>query len=126
MSLRKVSILLVLGFALFFSFAAVAQIQTEESGDIERFIQGPLNDFLTYLYTISRWAGEKIRMGANAILPEKAQLPPSLTDPLGILVLLTAFLAVAEVAKKITWFLVVVGWILILVRIGILVASSYL
>jgi len=32
----------------------------------------------------------------------------------------------AEVAKKITWFLVLIGWVLILIRVGVIIAESYI
>jgi hypothetical protein len=88
--------------------------------------EGALREFfdqaLTFLYTIAHWAGELISQLVELIVGYA--LPTDLIDPLGFLILLTLFLAVAEVAKRIAWLVVVVGWALIVVRIVIEVLSS--
>ena len=70
---------------------------------------------LTFLYTLAHWAGQLIAKLIEYIIG--SQMPVDLIDPLGFLVLLTLFLIVVEVAKKIAWLVVIVGWVLILVRI---------
>jgi len=77
---------------------------------------------LTFLYSIAHWAGELISRLVEAVVGYK--LPADLIDPLGFLILLTLFLVVAEVAKRIAWLVVVVGWALIVVRIVIEVLGS--
>jgi hypothetical protein len=47
-------------------------------------------------------------------------IPPTIVDAIGLLVILTIFLAIAEVAKKAIWIIVAVGWVLIVLRIAIL------
>src|SRR5659263_644910 len=44
-------------------------------------------------------------------------LPKSLVDAIGMLVILTIFLAIAEVAKKAIWIVVALGWVFIVIRI---------
>jgi len=111
---------------VFVSPGCWAQSQGEGEEGFERLIDSePLNKALTYIYTISRWVGERIRQGVNQILPPEARLSGSLSGPIGVMVILTLFLIVAELAKKITWGLVVVGWLLILVRVGLIIGGAY-
>jgi hypothetical protein len=79
--------------------------------------EGWLDQFLAFVYTIAHWAGELIVGLVENIIP--LQTPANLVDPIGYLALLTVFLIVAEVAKKVTWGVVVVGWILIGVRVAL-------
>jgi hypothetical protein len=77
-----------------------------------------LTNVLAFIYTIGHWIGEKIvglvQSVAGIIIPQ------SIVDAIGMLVILTIFLAIAEVAKKAIWIVVAVGWVLIIVRIVIL------
>lgn len=77
-----------------------------------------LTNVLAFIYTIGHWIGEKIvgliQYVAGIIIP------PAIVDAIGMLVILTIFLAIAEVAKKAIWIVVAVGWALIIVRIVIL------
>jgi len=74
-----------------------------------------LDQVLTFLYTLAHWAGGLVSGLVELIVGYT--LPKDLIDPLGFLILLTLFLAVAEVAKRLTWLVVIVGWALIVVRI---------
>ena len=79
---------------------------------------GFLDQLLAFTYTLAHWAGQLIVAGLNALLDLQAPAAlDSLVDPIGYLALLTVFLIVAEVAKKISWIVVVVGWVLITVRV---------
>lgn len=79
---------------------------------------GFLDQLLAFMYTLAHWAGQLIVAGLNALLDSQASgTLDSLVDPIGYLALLTVFLIIAEVAKKVTWIVVVVGWILITVRV---------
>jgi len=77
--------------------------------------QDYLNQLLGFFYTLAHWVGQFV-VGAlgNFLALKQAD---SLVDPLGFLVLITALFVVAEVAKKITWIIVVVGWVLIVLKI---------
>jgi hypothetical protein len=90
-------------------------LQIEESLPEESQVRDFLDQMLTFLYTLAHWFGAIIGEVISAVL--NYEIPGDLIDPLGFLILITIFLAVAEVAKRLTWFVVVVGWILILLRI---------
>jgi hypothetical protein len=75
-----------------------------------------LSQLLTYLYSLAHYVGLFVVYLLGLILPT-AKVPDDLADPIGYLALLTAFIILAQVAKKIAWILVVVGWALIVVRI---------
>jgi len=77
-----------------------------------------LTTILAFIYTIGHWIGEKI-VGLIQYIAGII-IPPSIVDAIGMLVILTIFLAIAEVAKKAIWIVVAVGWALIIVRILIL------
>jgi hypothetical protein len=75
-----------------------------------------LTAFLTFLYSIAHYVGMLSVYLLGRILPA-AKVPADLVDPLGYLVLLTAFLILVQVAKKIAWIIVIAAWILIGIRI---------
>jgi hypothetical protein len=45
-------------------------------------------------------------------------------DSIGLLAMLTVFLAVAGIARKLTWIVVVVGWVLVAVRVALVIAGQ--
>jgi len=75
-----------------------------------------LSAVLTFLYSIAHYIGMLVIYLLGRILPA-TKVPTDLVDPLGYLALLTAFLILVQVAKKIAWIIVLAGWALILVRI---------
>jgi hypothetical protein len=77
-----------------------------------------LTAVLAFIYTIGHWIGEKIVFLIQSI--SGVVVPQSIVDAIGMLVILTIFLRIAEVAKKAIWIIVAVGWVLIIVRILIL------
>ena len=81
-----------------------------------------LSTLLTFLYSIAHYVGMLVVYLLGRVLPA-AKIPTDLVDPLGYLALLTAFLILVQVAKKIAWIIVIAGWILILVRIGLALAG---
>jgi hypothetical protein len=91
----------------------------EGSPEVEGY-KDILGQILAFIYTIAHGIGELVVRAIQLILPQEASVLNSLIDPIGVLALLTVFLAVAEVAKKITWLIVVVGWVLIVIRIVLL------
>lgn len=76
--------------------------------------EGWLDQFLTFIYTLAHWIGGLIVELVGHIVP--LQTLDSLVDPIGYLTLLTVFLLVSEIAKKLVWGVVVVGWVLIGIR----------
>lgn len=81
-----------------------------------------LSQALTFLYSIAHYVGLLIVYVLGLILPT-AKVPDDLADPIGYLALLTAFIILAQVAKKVAWILVIVGWGLIIVRIILAMAG---
>ena len=75
-----------------------------------------LSALLTFLYSIAHYVGMLVVYLLGSVLPA-AKVPTDLVDPLGYLALLTAFLILVQVAKKVAWVIVLAGWILIFVRI---------
>jgi hypothetical protein len=78
-----------------------------------------VSSILTFIYTIGHWMGEKIVSLIQSI--SGVTIPANIVDAIGMLMILTIFLAIAEVAKKAIWIVVAVGWVLIVVRILILI-----
>ena len=74
-----------------------------------------LEDVLSFIYTIGHWIGQKIVELIQFI--SGVLLPQSIVDAIGMLVVLTIFLAIAEVAKKAIWIVVALGWVFIIIRI---------
>jgi len=79
-----------------------------------------LTQVFSFLYTIAHGIGLLVVKAIQAIIPE-ADVLNSLIDPIGVLALLTIFLAIYELAKKITWIIVIVGWALIVIKIVLVV-----
>ncbi len=77
-----------------------------------------LTTVMAFIYTIGHWIGEKIVELLQSLTG--VNIPVEIVDAIGLLVILTIFLAIAEVAKKAIWVIVAVGWILIILRIAIL------
>lgn len=77
--------------------------------------EGWLEQFLAFTYTLAHWVGGLIVRLVENIVP--LHTPSQLVDPIGYLTLLTVLLLVSQVAKKLVWGIVVVGWILIGIRI---------
>jgi hypothetical protein len=80
-----------------------------------------LESVLSFIYTIGHWIGEKIVDLIQYI--SGIIIPPSIVDAIGMLVILTIFLAIAEVAKKAIWIVVVIGWVFIIIRILMLMTG---
>lgn len=78
---------------------------------------------LGFVYTLAHVAGQVIVNVLQSIVGS-ARIPEELVDPIGFLAVLTVFLGVAEVARKLTWVVVLAGWVLIVVRVVLLVWPS--
>ena len=74
-----------------------------------------LEGILTFIYTVGHWIGQKIVELLQYI--SGIRLGQEIVDAIGMLVILTIFLAIAEVAKKAIWIVVVIGWVFIIIRI---------
>ena len=74
-----------------------------------------LESILTFIYTVGHWIGQKIVEILQYL--SGMRLGQEIVDAIGMLVILTIFLAIAEVAKKAIWVIVVIGWVFIIIRI---------
>ncbi len=85
-----------------------------------RNVDGLLAMLLQFLHTAADWTGGLVSEGIHAILPS-VSIPPSLASSIGLLAVFSVLLGVAEVAKKAVWVVVIVGWVLVLIRIGLVI-----
>jgi len=72
---------------------------------------------LTLLTTVSEEIGHWVISLFEKIIGN--DLPSSLESSVGILMLLTIFLGIAEFSRKILWIVVAVGWALVILRIAV-------
>ena len=77
-----------------------------------------LTILMTFIYTIGHLIAEKVVLIIVEI--SGVAIPPTIVDTIGLLIVLTIFLSLAEVAKKIVWIIIMLGWILIILRIALL------
>lgn len=77
---------------------------------------------MTFIYTISHWIAEKVVWIIQAI--SGVIIPPTIVDTIGLLIVLTIFLSLADIAKKIVWAIVALGWMLIILRIILLIIGT--
>lgn len=82
-----------------------------------------LTKILQFLHTIATWIGELIAALIHSIVPSLT-IPNDLVEAMGLMAMLTVFLIVVQIAKKITWIIVVVGWVLIMTRIVLLMIKG--
>lgn len=99
-------------FLCLVGIGAVAQGLPQAAPEYENV----LNKVLESLYTVAHWIGQVITGVIQSLIPT-VKIPDSLVDAIGFLALLTVFLVVAEVAKRLAWIVVLVGWVLIVIRI---------
>jgi hypothetical protein len=78
-----------------------------------------LDQILAFIYSLGHLIGEGIVRLVTTILPSLA-FPTDL-----LLAILTIFLAVAAIAKKLVWIVLIVGWVLILVRLILVIVQTY-
>jgi hypothetical protein len=75
-----------------------------------------LHKILTFIYFLAHQIGLGILKLVQPLFP-RSIFPDSLVDPLGFLIILTLFMFLVGVAKKIAWIIVCIGWILLIIRI---------
>jgi len=84
-----------------------------------------MTDILTlvfgFIYTIGYFIGEKVVWLIETI--SWVTIPNEITNTIGLLTMLTIFLSLADIAKKMTWMIVMIGWVLILLRIMMLMVG---
>jgi len=77
---------------------------------------------LERLNAVAAIIGGWLLAAGGLILP--GVLPSKLAAPVGWLVALTAVLTLTEVARKLTWVIVGIGWLLLAVRVVMVVLQS--
>jgi hypothetical protein len=75
-----------------------------------------VRDTLQFIYTLAHAAGNGIVNLVQRIVPQ-AKIPVDLVDPIGFLAVLTVFVLLTGLARKIAWIIVIAGWVLIGVRV---------
>lgn len=104
------------------SLTALAQGATESAKSLSA--QEIVDQVLAFIYSLGHLIGQGVVKLVVAILPSM-QFPSDLVDPIGLLAILTIFLAVAAVAKKLVWIVVIAGWALILIRLILVIVQNY-
>jgi hypothetical protein len=79
-------------------------------------VNGIFHDILTFLYFLPHQIGSALLKLLQSVFPRVA-FPDSLIDPVGFLVILTLFMALISISKRIAWIIVSIGWILLAIRI---------
>jgi hypothetical protein len=82
-----------------------------------------LAKILQFIHTIASWIGGLIASVIHSILPS-VTIPDDLVQAIGLMAILTIFLLIMQIAKKLTWIVVVVGWMLIIARIVIIMLKG--
>jgi hypothetical protein len=84
-----------------------------------------MTDILTlvfgFIYTIGYFIGGKVVWIIESI--SGINVPNEVTNTIGLLTILTIFLSLVDVAKKIVWTIVTIGWVLIILRIVMLMVG---
>ncbi len=105
------------------SLVGVAQEVSESSSQLST--QDIIDKILAFVYSLGHLIGQGVVKLVATIIPS-LEFPNELVDPIGVLAILTIFLAVAAIAKKLVWIVVIAGWALILVRLILVIVKSYL
>ena len=81
-----------------------------------------LTMIMAFIYTIGHWIAEKVVWIIQSI--SGVMMPPIIVDTIGLLIVLTIFLSLADIAKKIVWMIIALGWVLIILRIMLLMIGT--
>ncbi len=80
---------------------------------------GNLSQLMVFTYSMAHSLGTWIVALIQKTLPMAKGLP-TLADPLGYLALLSIFVIITAVARRVAFALLLVGWALILIRIAVM------
>ncbi len=75
-----------------------------------------LTQILGFLYSSAHYFGLGIVQLVKYVLPSARELQ-TLADPIGVMALLTVFVILATVVRKVALIILIAGWALIFVRI---------
>lgn len=85
--------------------------------------QSILDQLLTFIYSIAHYIGLGLVNIIQSILPMIKDLE-TIVDPVGFLVILTIFIILVAAFRKLAWFIVIAGWLLISARITLMVLGA--
>lgn len=80
---------------------------------------GNLSQLMVFAYSIAHSLGTWIVALIQKILPMAKGLP-ILADPIGYLAILSIFVIITAVARRVAFAILLVGWALILIRIAVM------
>ncbi len=80
---------------------------------------GDLTQLMAFVYSMAHSLGIWIVALIQKILPMAKGLP-TLADPIGYLAILSLFVIITTVAKRVAIVIILVGWVLIVVRIALM------
>jgi hypothetical protein len=75
-----------------------------------------LQTILTFIYFIAHQIGLGIVKVMQTIFTSST-FPASISDSLGFLIILTLFIFLIGISKRVAWIIVGIGWILLFIRI---------
>ncbi len=78
-----------------------------------------LTQLMTFAYSMAHSLGTWIVALIQRILPMAKGLP-TLADPIGYLAILSIFVIITAVARRVAFAILLVGWALILIRVAIM------
>ena len=81
---------------------------------------GNLTQIMAFAYSMAHSLGTWIVALIQKILPMAKGLP-TLADPIGYLAILSIFVIITAIAKRVAFVILLVGWVLIIVRIALMV-----
>lgn len=76
-----------------------------------------------FLYAIAHGIGNVV-VGLLHVIVPVVKVPQDLTDLIGVMVIATALAVMAEVVRKLTWFVLAAGWLLVALRIVLALVSG--
>jgi hypothetical protein len=75
-----------------------------------------LHNVLTFIYFLAHLLGTGIVKVLQSILP-RVLFPGSIADALGFVIVLTLFVFLVSLSKRLAWIVISICWILLLIRI---------
>ncbi len=80
---------------------------------------GYLTQLMAFVYSVAHSLGIWIVALIQRILPMAKGLP-TLVDPIGYLAILSIFVIITAVARRVAFAILLVGWALIIIRIAVM------
>lgn len=84
---------------------------------------GFLNTALAFFYLVAHQFGLWIVRAIQFVIPG-ARFSESLINSMGFLAIITIFMIIASVARKVAWILVIIAWALVLLKVILLIIGK--